>query len=206
MQFPSIKYPPLWYGNGFFPKINIIMHLLFKNAENTLLLMKFHPKTLNFYMVLYLIHVYQYHTVTKKEEHPECFQAPCHGPPWTQNVLSEAQSVFYFPDLLQLEGFCVGPHNATCDHTEGEYEPHASQHNTQLGPWPHIEISTVHRYSQTPRTNTKRLHKLNFLSFISWKSPRQHKLPYFRHHLICPIVPGSEARVCQLLIATEEKN
>ncbi len=48
-------------------------------------------------------------------------------------VLSEAQSVCYFPDLLQLEGYYVGPHNATCDHTDGEYKLHASQHNKQLG-------------------------------------------------------------------------
>jgi hypothetical protein len=40
---------------------------------------------------------------------------------------SEAQSDCYFPDLLQLEGCCVGPLNATCDHTAGEYEPHTSQ-------------------------------------------------------------------------------
>jgi hypothetical protein len=47
MQCPSIKSPPLWYGSGFFPKKNIIMHLLFKSAKNTHFLMKFHPKTLN---------------------------------------------------------------------------------------------------------------------------------------------------------------
>jgi hypothetical protein len=41
-------------------------------------------------------------------------------------VLSEAQTVYYFPDLLQLEGCYTGPHNATCDHTDGEHEPHAS--------------------------------------------------------------------------------
>jgi hypothetical protein len=35
MQCPSIISPPLWYGSGFFPKKNIIMHLLFKNAKNT---------------------------------------------------------------------------------------------------------------------------------------------------------------------------
>jgi hypothetical protein len=144
--------------------------------------------------------------VTKKEEHPECFQAPCLTPLGPSYVFSEAQSVCYFPGLLQLEGCCAGPHNATCNHTDGEYEPHASQYNKQLGPWPQIKTSTVHRHSQKPWTNTKRLHKLNFLSFISWKSPQQHKLPDFCHHPICPIVPGSKARVCQLLIAAEEKN
>jgi hypothetical protein len=49
-------------------------------------------------------------------------------------VLSEAQTVYYFPDLLQLEGCYTGPHNATCDHTDGEHEPHASKHNKQLDP------------------------------------------------------------------------
>jgi hypothetical protein len=34
MQCPSIKSPPFWYGSGFFPKKNIIMHLLFKNEKN----------------------------------------------------------------------------------------------------------------------------------------------------------------------------
>jgi hypothetical protein len=62
---------------------------------------------------------------------PGALSDPLLGPSY---VLSEAQSVCYFPDLLQLEGCCAGPHNATCDHTDGEYEPHASQHNKQLGP------------------------------------------------------------------------
>jgi hypothetical protein len=75
-----------------------------------------------------------YATVTKKEEHPECFQVPCLTPLGPSYVLSEAQSVCYFPDLLQLEGCYARPHNATCDHIDGEYEPHASQHNKQLGP------------------------------------------------------------------------
>ncbi len=63
----------------------------------------------------------------------------------------------------------------------------------------------MHRHSQTPRTNTKRLHKLNFLSFISQKTLRQHKLPDPCHHLICSTTLKSEARTCQLLIAAEEK-
>jgi hypothetical protein len=46
----------------FFLKMYIVMHLLFKNAKNTFFWMKFHPKTLNIFMVLDLIHVYQYHT------------------------------------------------------------------------------------------------------------------------------------------------
>ncbi len=62
---------------------------------------------------------------------PGALSDPLLGPSY---VLSEAQSVCYFPDLLQLEGCCAGPRNATCDHTTGEYEPHASQHNKQLGP------------------------------------------------------------------------
>ncbi len=126
---------------------------------------------------------------SKRRNTQNASRRPVWPPLGPSYVLSEAQSICYFPDLLQLGGCCAGPHNATCDHTDGEYEPHASQHNKQLGPWPQIETSTVHRHSQTPRTNTKRLHKLNFLSFISWKSPRQHKLPYFCHHLICPICP-----------------
>jgi hypothetical protein len=35
MQCPSIKSPPLWYGNVFFYNIYIIMDLLFKNEKHT---------------------------------------------------------------------------------------------------------------------------------------------------------------------------
>ncbi len=63
----------------------------------------------------------------------------------------------------------------------------------------------MRRHSQTPRTDTKRLHKLNFLSFISQQTLRQHKLPDPCHHLICSTILKSEARTCQLLIAAEEK-
>jgi len=63
----------------------------------------------------------------------------------------------------------------------------------------------VRRHSQTPRTDTKKLHKLNFLSFISQQTLRQHKLPDPCHHLIYSTTLKSEARTCQLLIATEEK-
>jgi len=73
-------------------------------------------------------------TVTKKGGTPRMLPGALSDPPLGPNyVLSETQSVCYFPDLLQLEGCCAGPHNATCDHTDGEYEPHASQHNKQLG-------------------------------------------------------------------------
>jgi hypothetical protein len=54
---------------------------------------------------------------------PGALSNPPLGPSY---VLSEAQTVCHFPDLLQLEGCCTGPHNATCDHTDGEHEPHAS--------------------------------------------------------------------------------
>jgi hypothetical protein len=63
----------------------------------------------------------------------------------------------------------------------------------------------VHRHSQTPRADTKKLHKLNFLSFISQQTLRQHKLPDPCHHLIYSTTLKSEARTCQLLIAAEEK-
>jgi hypothetical protein len=56
----------------------------------------------------------------------------------TQFVLSEVQFVCYFPDLLQLDGCCAGPTQCTCDHTDGEHEPHASRRNEQLDPWPRI--------------------------------------------------------------------
>jgi len=73
--------------------------------------------------------------VTKKGGTPRMLPSALSDPPLGPSyVLSEAQSVCYFPDLLQLEGCYAGPHNATCDHTDGEYEPHASQHNKQLGP------------------------------------------------------------------------
>ncbi len=55
-------------------------------------------------------------------------------PPRTQLCPLRGTTVCYFPDLLQLEGCYARPHNATCDHIDGEYEPHASQHNKQLGP------------------------------------------------------------------------
>jgi len=61
MQCPFIKSLFLWYGSGFFLKIYIYA-LLFKNAKNTFFWMKFHRKFVNFYMVLDLIHVYQYYT------------------------------------------------------------------------------------------------------------------------------------------------
>jgi len=54
---------------------------------------------------------------------PGALSDPPLGPSY---VLSEAQTVCYFPNLLQLESCCTGPHNATCDHTDGEHEPHAS--------------------------------------------------------------------------------
>ncbi len=40
---------------------------------------------------------------------PRALSDPLLGPSY---VLSEAQSVCYFPDLLQLDGCCAGPHNA----------------------------------------------------------------------------------------------
>jgi hypothetical protein len=47
MQYPSIKFPLLSHGSGFFLKKNIIMHLLFqkKKKKKTIFWMKFHPKT-----------------------------------------------------------------------------------------------------------------------------------------------------------------
>ncbi len=47
--------------------------------------------------------------------------------------------------------------------------------------------------------------QIDFLSFISQNTLRQHKHPDPCHHLICSTSPGSEARTCQLLIAAEEK-
>ncbi len=47
--------------------------------------------------------------------------------------------------------------------------------------------------------------QINFLSFISQKTLRQHKLQDPCHHLICFTTLRSEARTCQLLIAAEEK-
>jgi hypothetical protein len=65
--------------------------------------------------------------VTKKGGTPRMLPGALSDPPLGPSyVLSEAQTVCYFPDLLQLEGCCIGPHNATCDHTDGEHEPHAS--------------------------------------------------------------------------------
>jgi hypothetical protein len=68
-----------------------------------------------------------YSIVTKKGGTPRILPGTLFDPPLGPSyVLSEAQSDYYFLDLLQLEGCCVGPHNATCDHTDGEHEPHAS--------------------------------------------------------------------------------
>jgi hypothetical protein len=63
----------------------------------------------------------------------------------------------------------------------------------------------MHLHSQTSRTDTNRLHKSTSCPFISQKTLRQHKLPDFCHHLICPTVPRSEARTCRLLIVAEER-
>jgi hypothetical protein len=61
MPIYKISSSLIW--SWFFSYIYIyMMHLLFKNAKNTLFWMKFHPKTLNLEVVLDLIHVYQYHT------------------------------------------------------------------------------------------------------------------------------------------------
>jgi hypothetical protein len=47
MQYPFIKSPPFWYGNGFF-NIDIIMHSLLNKCKKHIFWMEFHPKTLNF--------------------------------------------------------------------------------------------------------------------------------------------------------------
>jgi len=93
----------------------------------------------------------------------------------TQFVLSEVQSVCYFPDSLQLDGCYAGPIQCTCDHTDRGHEPHASEHNEQLDPWlqilnccsasalPNItdrhsstsQIDFLHWHNQTPRDFTK---------------------------------------------------
>jgi hypothetical protein len=93
----------------------------------------------------------------------------------TQFVLSEVQSVCYFPDSLQLDGYCAEPTQCTCDHTDEGHEPHASRRNEQLDPWPRIlnlcsasaspnimdrhrstsQIDFSHRHSRTPRDFTK---------------------------------------------------
>jgi hypothetical protein len=48
MQCPSIKSPPLWYGNGFSPKnMTLLLHVK-QMQKKHIFWMKFHPKTLNF--------------------------------------------------------------------------------------------------------------------------------------------------------------
>jgi len=62
-QCPFIKFPLFWYGSGFFFFLNIFLCIYCcKMKKNTHFLMEFHPNFFNLYMVLDLIHVYQYHT------------------------------------------------------------------------------------------------------------------------------------------------
>ncbi len=106
--------------------------------------------------------------------------------------------------MLHLKDYCAKSHNATSDHTDGPSEPHVSQYKNDSACDPKLNI-----YNAPARLDiTDRHHstsQINFLSFISQKTLRQHKLPDPCHHLICPTTLRSEARTCQLLIAAEEK-
>jgi hypothetical protein len=63
MQCPSIKFPSLWYGIGFFLRGRYnYAFITLKNAKKHIFWMKFHPIFLKFYIVLDSINVYQYHT------------------------------------------------------------------------------------------------------------------------------------------------
>ncbi len=87
--------------------------------------------------------------------------------------------------ITQLESTNLTPHNTTNNQTC----------DLRLKLLQCIGIARHHLTSQ-----------INFLSFISQKTLRQHKLPDPCHHLICSTTLRSEARTCQLLIAAEEKN
>ncbi len=119
-------------------------------------------------------------------------------------IHSKTRTLCCFPDSLQFKDYCVEPHKATSDHTGGPSEPHVSQHKNDSACDLKLNI-----YNAPARLDiTDRHHstsQINFLSFISQKTLRQHKLPDPCHHLICPTTLRSEARTCQLLIAAEEK-
>ncbi len=106
--------------------------------------------------------------------------------------------------MLQLKDYCAKPHNATSDHSDGPSEPHVSQHKNYSACGLRLNI-----YNAPAQPDiTDRHHstsQINFLSFISQKALRQHKLPDPCHHLICSTTLRSKARTCQLLIAVEEK-
>ncbi len=119
-------------------------------------------------------------------------------------IHSKPRTPCCFPDLLQLKDYCAEPHNATFDHSDGPSEPHVSQHKNYSACGLRLNI-----YNAPAQPDiTDRLHstsQINFLSFISQKALRQHKLPDPCHHLICSTILRSEARTCQLLITTEDK-
>ncbi len=119
-------------------------------------------------------------------------------------IHSKPQTLCCFPDLLQLKDYCAEQHNATSDRTDGSSKPHVSQHKNHSACGLRMNI-----YNAPAQPDiTDRHHstsQINFLSFISQKTLRQHKLPDPCHHLICSTILRSEARTCQLLIAAEEK-
>jgi hypothetical protein len=47
MQCSSIKFPTIWYGNGFFLKEIYIMHSILNKCKKTNFWMEFHPKSYN---------------------------------------------------------------------------------------------------------------------------------------------------------------
>jgi hypothetical protein len=119
-------------------------------------------------------------------------------------IHSKTRTLCCFPDLLQLKDYCAEPHNATSDHTDGPFEPHVSQHKNDSAC--DLRLNIYNAPAQPDITDRHHsTSQINFLSFISQKTLRQHKLLDPCHHLICPTTLRSKARTCQLLIAAEEK-
>ncbi len=150
----------------------------------------------------YTVHWVVYGTVTKKEGNTHRYPSDLPG---RYHIHSKPQTLYCFPDLLQLKDYCAEPHNATSDHTDGPSDPHVSQHKNYSACGLRLNVYNV----PTKPDITDRHHstsQINFLSFISQKTLRQHKLPDPCHHLNCLATLRSEARTCQLLIAAEEKN
>ncbi len=141
----------------------------------------------------------------KRRECPENTHRSPSDLPGLYNIHSKPRTLCCFPDLLQLKDYCAEQHDATSDHTDGSSEPHVSQHKNYSACGLRLNI-----YNAPAQPDiTDRHHstsQINFLSFISQKTLRQHKLPNPCHHLICSTTLRSEARTCQLLIAAEEKN
>jgi len=142
--------------------------------------------------------------VTKKKGTPTKHPQVSVWPPWTLLPTLQATNSLVLPWLVTTQGLLC--RTTQCNFRSHRWLVRTSCLTTQklLGLWPQIE----HLQCTCQPDITDRHHstsQINFLSFISQKTLRQHKLLDPCHHLICSTTLRSEARTCQLLIAAEEK-